>query len=275
VDDATNATTVNRAHWDAVASVHGEGEDRYYDVDALRRGDSSLRAAETAAVLAVGDVAGKDVLHVQCHLGLDSVTLARRGARVTGLDFSPVSLAKAHEIAEQCGVDVSFVEGDSTAVPESLHGRFDVAYATIGVLCWIEDLDAWMRSVASTLRPGGRLLLVDLHPLFCMFATLEPLVADFPYAHTGAVVFDEPGTYAAPDAEVEATRTVEFAHSVGEVVTAAVRAGLRVEQLVEHLDADFDPRGSVLAHEDDGHFRLRLGGLPAPVLYTLIAQRPG
>ena len=90
------------------------------------------------------------------------------------------------------------------------------------------------------------------------------------------MVFDEAGTYAAPDAELAATRTVEFAHSVGEVVTAAVGARLSVEQLVEHLDTDFDPRGNVLAHEDDDdRYRLRLGGQPAPVLYTLVAVRPG
>ena len=269
-----DATEVNRAHWDAVAAVHGEGEDAYYDVDALGRGQSSLRAAELGALAAVGQVTGKDVLHVQCHLGFDSVSLARQGARVTGLDFSAASVAKARRIAEQCGVDVTFVEADSTAIPDSLHGRFDVAYATIGVLGWIEDVDAWMRSVASTLRPGGRLLLVELHPLFCMFASLDPLVADFPYAHAGPVVFDEPGTYAAPDAELAATRTVEFAHSVGEVVTGAARAGLRVDQLVEHLDSDFDPRGNVLVLEADDRYRLRLGGQPTPVLYTLIAARP-
>jgi 2-polyprenyl-3-methyl-5-hydroxy-6-metoxy-1,4-benzoquinol methylase len=272
VDDAT---ALNRAHWDAVAAVHGEGDDTYYDVEALRRGESSLRAAERAALTTVGDLAGKDVLHVQCHLGFDSVSLARAGARVTGLDFSSASLDKARRIADQCGVDVSFVEGDSTAVPESLHGQFDVAYATIGVLGWIEDIDAWMRSVASTLRPGGRLVLVELHPLFCMFASLDPLVADFPYAYAGPVVFDEGGTYAAPDAQLAATRTVEFAHSVGEVVTSAVAAGLRVEQLVEHLDADFDPRGDVLTLEDEDRYRLRLGGRPGPVLYTLVAARPG
>lgn len=269
------ATADNVAFWDAMASVHGEGADRYYDIDALAEGASSMSSVEEAAVReAVGEVAGLRVLHVQCHLGMDSVTMARRGAQVTGVDFSPVSIAKARAVADRCGARVDYLLADSTALPETLHGRFDLAYATVGILGWIADVDAWMRSVAGTLRPGGRLVLVDLHPLFQMFATLEPLVADLPYAFDGPHVFDEDGSYADPDARLAATRSVNFAHSLGEIVTAAVAAGLRVDVLREHLDSDFDPRGDVLAREDDGRFRMRVGGLPAPVLFTLVATRP-
>src|SRR3954452_20908062 len=151
--DPREDVEVNRAHWDALAAVHGEGADGYYDVEALAAGADTLRAAEASAA---GDVAGLDVLHVQCHLAFDAISLARRGARVTGVDFSPGSLAKARGLAERCGVGLELVEADSTALPPSLHGRFDLAYATIGVLSWIADVDAWMRSVAATLRPGGR-----------------------------------------------------------------------------------------------------------------------
>lgn len=263
---------INRAHWDALA--HGEGTDAYYDVEALAAGRSSLGRAERAGVAAaVGDVSGKDVLHVQCHLGFDAVSLARAGARVTGVDFSPLALAKARRIAARCGVDVDYVEGDATDLSATLHGRFDLAYATVGVLGWIEDVDAWMSSVRATLRPDGRLLIVDLHPLFSMFASLDPLEADFPYAHTGPIEFDEQGSYAAEEAVLASSRSVEFAHSLGEIVTAAVQAGLRVDQLSEHLDSEFDPRGRLLEREGDGLFRMRLGGLPAPVLYTLVATR--
>lgn len=269
-------TEVNRAHWDSLASIHGEGADRYYDVDALAAGRSSLSELEQRALArALPTLAGAAVLHVQCHLGFDAVTLARAGARVTGVDFSPAALAKARRIAERCGVDIAYVEGDSTALPAELHRRFDLAYATIGILGWIGDVDAWMRSVGSTLRPGGRLLLMDLHPLFSMAASTDPFVADFPYAFAGPVEFDEPGSYAAADADVAATRTVEFAHSLGEIVTAAATAGLRVDALEEHLEVATDPRGRILQQEDDGAYRMRLGGLPAPVLYTLIATWPG
>ena len=97
------------------------------------------------------------MLHLQCHIGFDSISLARRGARVTGADFSPASLAKARELAERAGVEVEFVEADATALPPELRGRFDVVYSTMGVICWIEEIADWMRSVHAALRPGGRL----------------------------------------------------------------------------------------------------------------------
>jgi SAM-dependent methyltransferase len=262
-------TELNRAHWDAMAAVHGQ--DRYYDSDALIAGRRELHGPENAAV---GDVQSLDVVHIQCHIGFDTIVLAQRGARVTGVDFSPASLAKARSLAERSGVEVEWVQADSTALPASLHGRFDLAYATIGVLCWIEDLGAWMRSAASTLRPGGRLVIVESHPLFGMVAGRgEVLRLDFPYAFDGPRRFDDEGSYADPDAQVDATATIEYAHSLGEVVSAAIAAGLRIDALEEHLDADFDPRGDVLEQGDDGRFRLIVDGERLPVLYTLIASR--
>ncbi|RKQ91018.1 methyltransferase family protein [Solirubrobacter pauli] len=263
-----DALDVNRAHWDALAAVHGQ--DAYYDKEALVAGRDSLSEHEAAAV---GDVTDLDVLHLQCHIGFDSISLARRGARVTGVDFSPRSLAAAAELAERAGVEIEWVQADATALPEALHGRFDVVYSTAGVLCWIADIDAWMRSVATALRPGGRLVLVELHPLFLMVGSPDPLVLDFPYAFDGARTFDEPGSYADAKADVAATATVEYAHSLGEVVTAAIGAGLRIDALHEHMDAARDLRGDLLPREADGRCRLRIGGEVLPIIYTLQATR--
>jgi SAM-dependent methyltransferase len=271
--DPRTARRLNRAHWDSLAAVHGS--DAYYDEDALAAGADSLSDVEAAGVReAVGAVAGLDVVHLQCHIGFDTISLARRGARVVGVDFSPASLEKARALARRCEQDVEFVEGDTTALGPELHNRFDLAYATIGVTCWIDDMAAWMRSAAAVLRPGGRLLLVDLHPLVQMFDSLDPLRVDFPYADDGGRSFDEDGSYADPGASVGATETVQYGHSLGELVTAAIGAGLRIERLEEHLDAGFDPRGTFLTREGDGRFRARLDGEALPVLYTLIARRP-
>ena len=258
----------NRAHWDALAAVHGQ--DAYYDAEGLVAGADSLSEHEDAAV---GDVAGLDVLHLQCHIGFDSISLARRGARVTGADFSPASLAKARDLAVRAGVEAEFVEADATALPPELHRRFDVVYATMGVMCWIEDLGAWMRSVHTALRPGGRLVLVEIHPLYSMIGEREPLFLDFPYAADGPRRFDEPASYADAGAEVAVITEIVYAHSLGETVTEAIGAGLRVDALHEHLDSDFDPRGSVLTPEDDGRLGLRVSGERLPVLFTLLASR--
>lgn len=271
--DRGTARRINRAHWDALAAAHGQ--DAYYDTEALVAGADTLREAEQAGVReAVGAVAGLDVLHLQCHIGFDSISLARRGARVVGADFSPASLEKARALARRCGVDVRFVEADSTKLPVELHNRFDLVYATIGVINWIDDVRAWMRSAAAALRGGGKLLLVEIHPLFTMLASSDPLRFDFPYANDGPRAFDEPGSYAGADLEVAATATVEFAHSLAEVVNAALEAGLKIQRLDEHLEADFDPRGDMLAREDDGFYRLRADGELLPVLYALVAAKP-
>jgi SAM-dependent methyltransferase len=271
--DRSTARRINRAHWDALASVHGQ--DAYYDTEALVAGADSLREAEAAGLReAVGAVAGLDVLHLQCHIGFDSISLARRGARVVGVDFSPASLEKARALARRCEVDVEFVEGDATALPVELHNRFDLVYATIGVISWIDDITAWMRSAASALRGGGRLLLVEIHPLYNMLESVDPLKFDFPYADDGARTFDEPTSYAGPDLQVSSTGTVVYAHSLGEVVNAALAAGLRIERLEEHMEADFDPRGNILPAADDGRYELRVDGERLPVLFALVAGKP-
>jgi SAM-dependent methyltransferase len=265
---------VNRAWWDGAAAVHGD--DPIYDTGALIAGADSLSPEEEAAILAsVGSVHGLDVIHIQCHIGFDTISLARRGARMTGLDFSPVALAKAEELARKAGAEVTWVQADAARIPAELHARFDLAYATIGAISWIEDISAWMRSAAATLRPGGHLVLVEIHPLLNMLAEHERFSLDFPYAFDGPHRFNEPGTYARPDAELPSSETVNFAHSLGETVTAVVEAGLRVDALTEHLEASHSPRPMVVPREEDGRCRLRLDGQLLPIIFTLLASKPG
>jgi SAM-dependent methyltransferase len=267
------ARALNRARWDALAAVHGQ--DAYYDTEALVAGHDTLTPEEDEAVRAsVQSVDGLDVLHVQCHIGFDTISLARRGARVTGLDFSPASLAKAAAIAQRCGVEIEWVEADSTAIGPSLAGRFDLAYATVGVLCWIGDVGAWMRSVQATLRPGGRLILIDTHPLQEMVDTARPLTFDMPYAGDGGHLFEDDGSYAVPDAKLPAGGSVYYGHSIGEIVSAAAAAGLQIDELTEHLQSSFEHRVGIPLREDDGWWRLRADGIPLPLLFTLRATRP-
>jgi SAM-dependent methyltransferase len=266
------ARALNQARWDAFAALHGQ--DAYYDSEALVAGRDTLTPEEDEAVRAsVGSVSGLDVLHVQCHIGFDTISLARRGARVTGVDFSPAALAKAAAIADRCGVQIEWVQADSTAIGPALAGRFDLAFATIGVVCWIADIDAWMRSVHATLRPGGRLILIDTHPLHEMLATARPLTFDMSDADVGGYLFEDEGSYAVPDAKLLG-REVCYAHSLGEIVSAAVAAGLRIDELTEHLRSSFEHRIGIPQREDDGWWRLRADGQPLPLLFTLRATRP-
>jgi len=281
-DDAT--TSSNLEHWEALARFHGTGDDSYYDLDLLRAGGTLMGEEERAAIdLATGGrgLAGATVLHLQCHIGCDSVAMAREGATVTSVDFSRTALDRLEVLAEECGVTVATLEADATRLPATLAGQFDYVYASIGVLCWIDDIDAWMAGVERSLRPGGALVLVELHPVVTMVESLDPLVVDFPYAFDGPHVYTGTGTYANRDAPIEWT-TVQYAHSIGEVVTAAISSGLRVERLIEHTSGSFNT-GQFEYPEDDGRYRLRLGigatrdgvvepACPMPALFTLIAR---
>jgi SAM-dependent methyltransferase len=276
----------NLDHWEKLAAFHGTGQDRYYDLDALAAGHKALRGPELEAVALATNgsgVAGRRIAHVQSHIGIDSVLLARMGAEVTAFDFSPTALRKLAEIARRCDVQIATVQADSRALANDEyadhHGSFDVVYATVGVLGWISDIDDWMRGAAALLRPGGQLALVELHPLLCMPETTTPLVMDYPYVNDGGRHYVGTGSYANPDADI-AWAVDQYAWSIGEVVNAAIDAGLVIARLIEHVEAPFDPRGDLLTPEEDGMYRWRLGtgpeGSPAealPVLFTLIAEK--
>src|SRR5580692_7943046 len=225
-----DASEVNRKRWDALAARHGLGEDSYYDVPGFLAGGAALNERETSEMAAaVGQVSGLDLVHLQCHFGLCTLSWARRGARVTGVDFSPVAIERARRLAAEAGLTAEFVQADVRDLPASLAGRFDVVFASYGVLVWISSVAAWMRSAASCLRPWGALVLIDIHPLVQM---------------TDAVA-----------------ESVQYAHGLGEIVTAAAAAGLAVESLTEWFDEKGDPR---LVMGDDGRGRFPVGNQYLP-----------
>ncbi len=271
-----NAAEVNRAHWDELASIHGKG-DRIYDVDALAGGEDSRTKYERDAVAAaVGpDLSGLRILHLQSHIAFDSISMARLGAEVTAADFSPVALERARELAAKCGVELETVETDATDLPSSLDGRFDLVYANIGAICWIEDLGAWMRAAAGALKAGGAFVLYEIHPACLMLETAKPPKFGYSYEFDGPQIDEEPGSYADANADVKARKTVSFAHSLGETVGAAIAAGLVIERLDEHTESEFDVWGDGdMEQEDDGLWRVRLDGQAFPLFFTLIARKP-
>lgn len=260
----------NQQWWDERARVHGA--DPVYDVSAFLAGHSTLYEIDQEVT---GEVTGQDVIHLQCHTGLDTLSWLRAGARrVVGVDFSPVAIEKATALAQSAGLAerAQFQLADILDLPAHLRASFDVCYASRGVLCWIDDLDEWMRQARAVLRPSGRLVLIDMHPLFLMADSVDPLVLDFPYAADGPQRFEnQAGSYAAPEATTEHNSTTEYAHSLGEIVTAAIASGLTIDHLGEYLAVETDgPRG-LATREDDGLMRWRHTGQPLPIMFSLRA----
>jgi SAM-dependent methyltransferase len=264
---------VNREWWNERAALHGQ--DRVYDTGGFLAGRSTLYQLDRQLL---GDLTGRDVVHLQCHTGMDTLSLLRAGARtVTGVDFAQAAITKAINNAEQAGLAdrATFLLADVLNIPRSLQARFDLCYASRGVLCWINDLTAWMRTVATVLRPGGTLVLIDIHPLFNMADSVDPLHLDFPYINDGPRhLGGQSGSYADPLAATVHNETLEFGHSLGEIVTTAVHAGLIIEELGEHVAVESDVGRQLLNRDPDGLMRWRHDGELLPVIFSLRARNP-
>ena len=222
---------------------------------------------------------GKTLLHLQCHFGLDTLSWAREGAAVTGVDFAPQAIEAARAIAAECGLDARFVCSTIDDLPANLDGRFDVVYTSRGVLGWLPDIRAWARVVAHFLAPGGTFFITEIHPVVQAFENegVEPgeLRLTYPYwEHPDPLTFAVTGSYADPTADVgEGVVEHGWDHGLGEIVTALIEAGLRIETLVEHpflaWQVDF------LIKMDEDEYVLPEGTKgELPLMFSLRATKP-
>jgi len=269
--DDREAMETNRRHWDEVVPIHVASAD--YDVAAFKAGRTSLRSLELAEV---GDVRGKTLLHLQCHFGVDTLSWARKGARVTGIDFSAPAIAAARQLATETGIDAAFIESNIYDLPANLGGEFEVVFTSIGVLCWLPDVPRWARIAASYVRPGGFFYILDGHPMAHALDDEAPpgeLRLRYPYFQDIPMFFDADGTYADPTAKLENRNTVEFNHPLGEVVTSLIDAGLRIEFLHEFPFAHYQALLG-LTPGDDGLYRPPAGEVLVPHLFSIKATKP-
>ena len=257
----------NRVYWDERVPIHVGGD--FYDVEGFKAGENPLRPFEVAEV---GDVTGKDLLHLQSHFGMDTLGWARHGARVTGLDFSAPAVEAARKLSSEVGLDAEFVCSDVYEAVRALDGRtFDVVYTGIGALNWLPDIERWAGVVAALIRPGGFLYLSEFHPFTNVFGD-DAMSVEHDYFHRGEpYVWDEPGTYADLDAPTVDNVIYEWHHALGEVVTALVSAGLTLEFLHEH-DCTLFPRWPFLEKAGLGLYRLPEGEPRLPLMYSLKAR---
>jgi SAM-dependent methyltransferase len=265
---------VNRASWDERAAAHAASPD--YDVARFAEDPQFLSGVVRFDLPRLGDIRGRDAVHLQCHIGTDTVSLARLGARITGLDFSAASLAQARRIAELAGTPVTFVESDLYGAVQALGAaRFDLVYTGIGALGWLPDIRRWAGVVATLLRPGGRLFIREGHPvLFALDEKRDGLVLDHPYfEEPEPLVWTEGGTYVETDATFRHNTTHEWNHGLGEILTAVLDAGLAVTGFEEHRSVPWDAIPGRLARGDDGEWRLIERPERLPMSYTLQAVK--
>ncbi len=274
--DPTTAAAIrdNNALWDEWTAVHATST--FYDLDGFRAGGVRIRADEQAEL---GSVAGLDLLHLQCHFGIDTLSFARLGARVTGADFSAAAIDLARSLADELGFpEARFVRSDLYALPDVLDGRFDLVYTSRGVLGWLPDIRAWARVAAHFVRPGGRFYVREIHPVVQAFENegVGPgeLRLAYPYwEHRQPLSFPVVGSYADPTADVAATVEHGWDHGLGEIVTALVDAGLRIDALREYpfLDWQLD----FLVEGPDDRWVLPPGTAgEMPLSFSIMATKP-
>lgn len=256
--DARESFAVNRTVWDERAPAHAASPD--YGFAAFAADPGFLSDVVHFDVPRLGDIAGLRGVHLQCHIGTDTVSLARLGARMTGLDFSAASLREAGRLAEAAQADVEFVESDVYGALDVLPAHaFDLVYTGIGALCWLPEIRRWAQIVATLLAPGGRLFLREGHPMLWALdeARTDALVVGYPYVETAEpVVFDEPGTYVATDHEFTHTVTHSWNHGLGEIITAVLDEGLSLTRFVEHDSVPWNALPGQMELLEGGEWRL-------------------
>jgi SAM-dependent methyltransferase len=251
--------TVNRANWDERAPAHADSPD--YAVAQFLEDPQFISGVVRFDVPRLGDVRGLRGVHLQCHIGTDTISLARLGARMSGLDFSPPALEQARRLARETGADVEFVEADVYDAAQALGaGRFDLVYTGIGALCWLPDIERWAEVVTQLLKPRGRLFMREGHPMLWALADARPdrmLVVDYPYfQREEPLVYTDGGTYVQTEATFAHNTTHEWNHGLGEVLTALLTRGFRITGLAEHDSVPWEALPGQMEALESGEFRV-------------------
>ena len=258
--------------WDELVHIHAQGNT--YGLPAFKAGKSSLHALELGEV---GDVAGKSLLHLQCHFGKDSLSWARLGAQVTAMDFSPEGIALGRALSQELSLPARFICCNLYDLPAQLDApqeQFDVVYTSYGVLAWLPDHRRWAQIAASYVKPGGFFYIAEFHPLSMVFSeTAFPPVVEFTYFDEGAIAWPVEGSYADRSAVLQAKTSYEWNYPLGEVLTYLVEAGLRIEYLHE-WDFSVYNQFPYLQEGPDGLYRLPPGAPRLPLMFSLKASKP-
>jgi SAM-dependent methyltransferase len=274
----TGYLDINKAGWDERAPAHAASPD--YAIGQFVSDPAFLSHVVRFDLPLLGDIAGLRGVHLQCHIGTDTVSLARLGASMTGLDFSPAALAQARELAARTGADATFTEADVYDAAGVLgRGEFDLVFTGIGALCWLPSVARWAQVAGALLRPGGRLFIREGHPMLWAMADTRTdglLVADLPYfEREEPEVWDDGGTYVQTDAQFEHNVSYSWNHGLGEILTALLAAGLDITGLTEHDSVPWNALPGMMEQVGGGEWRLADRPWRLAHSYTLQAVKRG
>ena len=266
----------NREAWDERAPAHAASVE--YGFERFASDPTFLSGVVRFDRPRLGDITGLRAVHLQCHIGTDTVSLARLGARVTGLDFSPASIAEARRLATLAGTDTDFVQADvhDAVVALGEPGQFDLVYTGVGALCWLPSVARWAQVVADLLRPGGRLFIREAHPVLWAIdetVTAHPTLG-YPYfEHAEPFVAETADTYVTVDHPLAMRTFSSWNHGLGEIISAVIGAGMRLTALEEHQSVAWEALPGQMVQDAGGEWRLADRPERLPASYTLQAVR--
>ena len=258
---------VNRTNWNERTPVHAASE--MYDVEGFKAGRITLHDVERREM---GDVSGKTLLHLQCHFGMDTMSWARLGAVPTGVDLSDAAIDLARSLSGELNLDVRFIHSNIYDLPDVLDEQFDIVFTSYGVLCWLPDLDKWASVVANHLKPGGMFYIIDGHPLMNVFDESETGAIQITYPYFHAEFLWEGGEPSYAGSEIIESPVYEWHHSLGEIVTALIDAGLRIEFLHEFAFSTYRAY-PMMKKDDEGLWRFPERNDSFPQLFSIRATK--
>jgi 2-polyprenyl-3-methyl-5-hydroxy-6-metoxy-1,4-benzoquinol methylase len=260
-----NYIDINKKLWNRKTEIHYDSD--FYDVNSFIKGRDSLNPVE---IELLGDIKGKKVLHLQCHFGQDSISLSRRGAVVTGVDFSENAIEKARNLNNQVGTNVEFIQSDIYKLPENLDEKFDIVYTSYGVIGWLPDMVEWAKIINHFLKPKGKFIIVEFHPIIWMFS-YDFKKIEFNYMDSAPIVEELEGTYTDRNAEIK-EESVCWNHGLSTVINSLLKTGLKITDFQEYNDSPYDCFENTVKLED-GKFKIKGLEDKIPMLYSVIAEK--
>lgn len=257
----------NRANWNERTTVHAASE--FYDVEGFKKGRITLTDIECREV---GDVSGKTLLHLQCHFGMDTMSWSRLGAKATGVDISDTAIDLARSLNDEIGADARFIRSNVYDLSDVLDEEFDIVFTSLGVLCWLPDLDKWASVVHRFLRPGGTFYMLDGHPFIGVYEEDDAGDIRPTYSYFHQQFFFEGNHQTYTDGDSIASPVYEWQHSLGEIVTAITKSGLTIEYLHEFPMSFYQAFPNMTKHED-GSWRFPEHNDSFPQLFSIKATK--
>lgn len=260
-----NYLEINKRLWDAKTEIHINSD--FYNVKEFKASGNSLIGPEVALL---GDVKDKNIIHLQCHFGMDSLSLAKKGAQVIGLDLSEKAIEEAQKLASEMGLKAKFICTDVYSAPALIQEKADIILSSYGTIGWLPDMKQWAKVITSLLKPEGRLILAEFHPVIWMYNHSFSAI-EYSYFNTDPIIEEEHGTYADRNANIH-MKEIGWNHSLDEVISALIDEGLRITSFKEYDYSPY-PCFSNLVKIAENKFQIKGMEGKMPMLYTLVAQK--